>query len=69
MFILEKLVSREVGYQIVSYGITKTLNESNKKIWPTFPIKFGIFSLVNYWHDEKEILAIQVLNLPIVPNR
>jgi hypothetical protein len=37
-FLLDRLVCREVAYQIVVGGITKELKAAQKKVWPTFPI-------------------------------
>jgi len=53
----------------VDYGISKVLRESNKRVWLIFPIRLGIFSLANYCHVEKDILSIQALKFPTVPNR
>lgn len=64
LVIPDKILSREIAYQTVGYAISKTLKDSNKRMWPSSLAKFGIFSLANYFHEKKEILAIWVLNLP-----
>jgi len=52
LFILDKILSREINYQTIGNGISKVLKEPNKKMWPYFPAQFGIFSLGNYKHAQ-----------------
>jgi hypothetical protein len=37
-FLPDRLVCKEVAYQIVTGGINKELKAAQKKVWPTFPI-------------------------------
>jgi len=37
-FLPDQLVCREVAYQTVTVGINKELKETQKKVWPTFPL-------------------------------
>lgn len=69
LFIPDKILSREIAYQIVGNGISKVLKESNKMMWPSIPTQFDIFSLDNYKHAQSEIYAIQDLGFPTIPNR
>jgi hypothetical protein len=48
-FLPDRLVCREVAYQTVSGGITKELKVAQKRVWPTFPIQVGVFSLSEFW--------------------
>lgn len=57
-----------MAYQVVGYGITKVLKDSNNKSWPIFPMIFGIFSLANYCHAGKVMLDIQALKLTATSN-
>jgi len=42
-FLLDRLVCREVAYQIIAGGIDKELKEAHKNFWPIFPLQVGIF--------------------------
>lgn len=38
-YVLDKLMAREIAYQTTSEGgMRKTLKDSKKAIWPTFPL-------------------------------
>ena len=58
LYILDKLRCREVSYRTFGHGITKALKDSSKKVWPQSHLPFGIFSLENCGHVEKEIQPI-----------
>jgi hypothetical protein len=62
-FLPDKLVCREVAYQTVSTGITKELKATQKRVWPTFPIQVGIFSLSDFGHAKVEALALEDIKL------
>ena len=66
IYIPDKLLYREVPYQIIGHLITKYLKDSNKKFWPKFPLTFGTFSLYNYGHDKKELKHIDILNFDTI---
>jgi hypothetical protein len=52
--VLDKLLSKEQGYQTVDKGIIAYLLEKNKRYWPIFPLQIGKYSLLNKQHAEKE---------------
>ena len=54
-YVLDKLLAREIAYQTMGDGITKTLKEQKKSIWPTFLVQCGAFTLHDYGHVTKEI--------------
>jgi hypothetical protein len=58
-----KLVCREVSYQTVATGITKELKETQKKVWPTFHIQVGIFTLLDFGHTKVEVVALEDVKL------
>jgi len=47
----------------------KTLRDSKKHMWPTFPLQCSIFTLYDYKHVEKEAEKIHMLNLATIPRR
>ena len=49
-YVPDKLLARGIAYQIVGEGITKTLKDMKKSIWPIFPVKCGSFSLFDFGH-------------------
>jgi len=51
----DKLMAREIAYQISSEGgLRKTLKEVKKYILPTFPLQYGAFALHDLGHAFKE---------------
>ena len=42
-FFLDRLVCREVAYQIIIGGIDKELKATQKKFWPIFHLQVGKF--------------------------
>ena len=69
LYIPNKLLAREIAYQITSAGATKTLRNSKKQVWPPFPLWCGVYTLHDYKHAEKEAEKINILNLATLPNR
>jgi len=65
----DKLLARELAYQITTEGTSKTIRNSKKQVWPSFPLRCGVYTLHDYKHAEKETEKIQILNLAIIPNR
>jgi hypothetical protein len=62
-FLPDRLVCREVAYQIITGGIDKELKAVQKKFWPTFPIQIGRFSLLNFGHSKVEVAALEDIKL------
>ena len=45
----------KIAYQRASEGgMSKTLKEEKKAIWPTLPLQCGAFTLHDLWHAFKE---------------
>jgi hypothetical protein len=63
IFLLEHLVCREVAYQTVTGGIKKELKAAQKKVWPTFPLQVGMFSLLDIGHSKVEDATLEDSNL------
>ena len=54
-YVRNNLMAREIAYQITSEGgMSKTLKESKKAIWPTFHVQCGEFSLHDVGHAFRE---------------
>jgi len=49
--------------------MSKTLRDSKKHMWPTFPLRCGAFTLHDFKHAEKETEKIKLLNLATIPKR
>jgi hypothetical protein len=62
-FFPDRLVCREVAYQIVAGGIAKDLKVAQKKVWPTFPIQVGMFTLLDFGHSKVEAAAFEDVKL------
>jgi hypothetical protein len=62
-FLPDRLVCREVAYQIITGGIGKELKEVQKKLWPAFPIQIGRFSLLNFGHSKVEVATLEDIKL------
>jgi hypothetical protein len=63
MFLPDRLVCREVAHQTVLGGISKELKALQKKVWPTFPLQVGTFSLLDFGHSKVEAVALKTLSL------
>lgn len=50
LYIPYKLLAREIAYQITSEGVTQTLRNKKKQVWPPFPLRCGVYAL----HDYKQ---------------
>ena len=44
-------------------GINKELKEAQKKVWPTFPIQVGMFSLLDFGHSKVEAASLEYVKL------
>ena len=69
LYIPDKLLAREISYQIMSEGVTQTLKDEKKRGWPSFPLRIGVYTLQNYKHAEKEATKLQMISLASIPNR
>jgi hypothetical protein len=63
IFLPDRLVCREVAHQTVSGGITKEMKATQKRVWPTFPIQVGVFSLSDFGHTKVEAYALEDIKL------
>jgi len=54
MYVSDKLMAREIAYPAVGNGLTKTLREMKKSLWPKFPLQCVSFTLLIYGHAYKE---------------
>lgn len=48
LYVPDKLLAREVAYHTIGDGLTKTLNESKKSLWPAFPLQCGVCELHDF---------------------
>jgi hypothetical protein len=55
-FLLDRLVCREVA---LHGGIRKEMKVVQKKVWPIFPMKIGMFSLLYFDHSKVEVVAME----------
>jgi hypothetical protein len=62
-FLPDRLVCREVVYQTVAGGINKELKATQKKVWPTFPIQVGMFTLLDFSHSKVEAATLEDVKL------
>jgi len=69
LYVPDKLLARELAYQIIVAGTSRTLKDSKKQMWPIFPLRCGIFTLHDYKHAKKEVEKIQMLNLATILNK
>jgi hypothetical protein len=62
-FLPDRLVCREVARQTVLGGISKELKAVQKKVWPSFPLQIGTFSLLDFGHSKVEAAALEEIKL------
>jgi hypothetical protein len=62
-FLPDRLICREVAYQTVYVGITKELKATQKRVWPTYPIQVGEYSLLDFGHAKVEASALEDITL------
>jgi hypothetical protein len=58
-FLLDRLVCREVARQTVLGRISKELKSVQKRVWPSFPLSIGSFSLLDFSHSKVEVAALE----------
>jgi hypothetical protein len=44
-------------------GISKELKAIQKKVWPSFPLQIGTFSLMYFDHSKVEATALEEIKL------
>jgi len=69
LYVSNKLLAREIAYQTVGKGLTKTLKGNKKSLWPPFTIQCGSFSLEKFNHANKELLNLESLRVHTLPKR
>jgi hypothetical protein len=52
-YIPDKLLARDITYQMMEKGATAHLSEKNKIYWPIFPLHIGQYFLMNKKHTGK----------------
>jgi hypothetical protein len=62
-FLPDRLVCRKVAHQTVLGGISKELKAVQKKVWPTFPLQIGRFTLLDFGHSKVEATALEDIKL------
>jgi hypothetical protein len=62
-FLLDRLVCREIAHKTVLGRIIKEMKESQKRVWITFPIQIGMFSLLYLGHEKVEATNLEEINL------
>lgn len=67
LYIPDKLLSREMDYQITKKGMSRNLKESKKQMWPTFSLYYGTYLMHDFKHAKKEAEKIKVLKLAVIP--
>ena len=69
MYVPDKLLAQEISYQLTVEGMSRTLKNSKKLMWPPFPFKCGDYTLNNFFHAEKEVGKITNLKLSTILGR
>ena len=70
LYVPDKLMAREIAYQICGDGgLKKELKDKKKTIWPQFLVSCGAFSLFDVGHVFKEVKNITCLQLFNFPRR
>ena len=69
LYIPDKLLAREISYQIMAESTTQTLKKEKKRGWPPIPLRIGVYTLHDLKHAEKEATKIQSLTPATIPNR
>lgn len=49
--------------------MSRTLEESKKQMWPSFPLHCGTYSLHDFKNTEKETEKIKIMKLAVIPKR
>jgi hypothetical protein len=62
-FLPDRLVCCKVAHQTVHGGISKELKGVHKRVWPAFPMKIGMFSLLYFLHSKVEATTLEEIKL------
>jgi hypothetical protein len=65
----DRLICREIAYQLVKGGIGIELKAQNKKSWPQFPVYIGRFTLLNFAHSKVEAESLGEIKLVDIEHR
>ena len=65
----DRLICREVAYQLVNGGIGLELKAQQKKAWPYFPVYLGKFVLLNIGHSKAEAESMNEVKLADIEHR
>jgi hypothetical protein len=65
----DRLICREVAYQLVNGGIGNELKAQQKKSWPYFPVYLGKFALLNFGHSKVEAESLSEIKLVDIEHR
>jgi hypothetical protein len=63
LFLPEKLVCRELTRKNVLGGIRKELKGVQRKVWTSFPIHIGTYSLLDFGHAKVEAMTLEEMKL------
>ena len=69
LIVPDKLLAQEISYQLTVEGISRSLNNSKKRMWPQFPFNCGQFTLNDFKHAEKEVSKIKGCKFATIPGR
>jgi hypothetical protein len=65
-FLPDRMICKEVAYQIVSTGVPKELKATRKRVWPTYPMQVGEYSLLDFGHAKVEDSTLEDIVLSSV---
>jgi hypothetical protein len=65
----DRLICREVAYQLANGGIGIELKIQQKKMWPQFPVYLGKFALLNFGHSKAEAELLNEIKLVDIEHR
>jgi hypothetical protein len=63
LFLLDKLLCREIARKSMLGEISKELKGVSKKVWPPFPIRINAYSLLYFGHAKAEATALEEMKL------
>lgn len=69
LFVPDKLLAQEISYQLTVEGMSRSLSNSKKRMWPSFPFNCVHFTLNDFKHVEKEVAKINGFKLETIPGR
>ena len=63
LFLLDKLVCWDFARKTVLGRIRKELKGVQKKVWLSFPIQIGTYSLLDFSHAKEKVVALEEMKL------